>query len=114
MKILLLAALLAGCGQEGDKDEEPTTFPAMPTEVPICNNGNDGVNEDSSDQAGPEGPSGPPGPQGQQGMDGSNCRVLERVVYNDEGELRENRCDIYLKCGEDKEIFVLRKKERCN
>lgn len=109
MKILILAMILASCGQEGEKDEVPETLPVPETEEVRC----DTPSEPAQGDAGPEGPQGTPGPQGQQGMDGSNCRVFERVVYNDEGQLRENRCDVYLKCGEDKEIFVTRKKKAC-
>ena len=110
---------MIGCGNDGES--ESRSEPAAETEpTEECSDGLDGLPgaDGTKGSVGPTGPKGSIGPQGAQGpsgepgLDGTDCRVVERLVYDDEGDVRDNKCDIYL-VYEDTEVFVLRKKDSC-
>lgn len=114
----LILSFALGCGREGDEDTDGRTETKVVTAD--CKAGKDGVDgiageagTDGEDGAsGPKGDQGPSGPQGEPGLDGSDCRILRELVYNKDGDLRENRCDVYLECREDV-VFISRVREAC-
>ena len=116
--------LSLSCGREGDEDiDGRTEVKVVKTDCEAGADGADGATgeagkdgEDGVDGeagvSGPKGDTGPQGRQGESGMDGSDCRLIRELVYDKDGELRENRCDIYLSCGGD-EVFISRVREAC-
>ena len=102
---------LLSCGREGEDDGRTETEVV----VADCQAGADGVDgvDGEAGVDGPKGDSGPQGTPGQTGMDGRDCRITRELVYNKDGELRGNRCDVYLSCVNDT-IFITRLREACD
>ncbi len=124
---------VSSCGKDGEEADGRTEV-KMVTED--CQSGTDGENgvdgEDGIDgrngvdgeagtdgdagvdgSKGDQGDQGSPGKPGESGMDGSDCRITRQLVYNKDGELRDNRCDVYLTCAED-EVFITRQRTACD
>ena len=113
---VILLLIVTGCGREGEDDGRTETEVVIET----CQAGTDGVDGRDGEvgtrgevgDSGPAGDQGPQGSPGQSGVDGSNCRIIRELVYNRDGDLRQNRCDVYLSCVNDT-VFITRLREAC-
>ncbi len=122
--------LLNSCGRDGLDDNGRTETEVVTADCQVGKDGVDGRNgtdgrngvdgETGTDgdagvdgSKGDQGDQGSPGEPGESGMDGSDCRITRQLVYNKDGELRDNRCDVYLTCAED-EVFITRQRTACD
>ena len=127
---LIMLFLFVGCGQDGhdDRETEPETIIGTDGEDgedgldgqdgengTDGTNGTDGVSGEKGEKGdtGSQGPQGTSGPQGPQGDVGPSCSVIERLVYKDNGDLEQRKCDVYIICPDGTEVFIVRKKHAC-